>query len=807
MSQKLLAPVVCLSFLFGCSEEQPLEESISASSVTPTVVSGNPTCASLGLGDSEFRVNSPVAGTTAYSVAGGTVTITINAAGQILDFTSTFPLDGVIVKGGTLANVYAYDPEASSDTGLRSPNLSNGNIPQISHFSICYDIIPCEHVVCDAPASECLEEGVCNPATNLCEYAPKASGTECRAANGVCDVAEVCDGSSGECPSDGYASAATECRGSAGDCDPAEYCTGSSTDCPADALSPSTTACRDADGACDVAEYCTGSDPVCPGDDHSTALCRPADGVCDAPEYCDGASDDCPADGYTTGGICRAADGICDVAEVCSGSSPSCPADGYVGAGTTCRGSDGICDVAEVCTGSSAACPSDGYVAGGTECRGSTGVCDVAELCTGSSADCPSNAYKPGGTQCRAGSGICDVAEACTGGSADCPSDGYVPAGTECRAAAGVCDTPEVCTGGASQCPADSVVGAGTTCRAAAGVCDSAEACNGIDVTCPTDGYLSGTTCRASANECDVEETCSGASVSCPADSGGSCSLCGNKFYDASADGTYDASESGISGWVITITGPVSMTTTTDSSGAFDFDSLPLGDYTVCESAANEDNWMQTAPPTYCFDVHVPSGDSSCDLDFGNLCLGAGGGHTPGFWSNRNGARAFKSTDGGAAALALLVSLNLANADGSAFNPANYNAFKTWLLDSTAVNMAYKLSTHLAAMELNVWSGFVDRHALVFAPGATGANDLGFIEIELLMNEANAALGADSYTPEGDANRAYQEALKNALDAGNNNLNFVQDEACAHTFGDAASKKGVMTKGLPTLPMSGLQLQ
>jgi hypothetical protein len=41
------------------------------------------------------------------------------------------------------------------------------------------------------------------------------------------------------------------------------------------------------------------------------------------------------------------------------------------------------------------------------------------------------------------------------------------------------------------------------------------------------------------------------------------------------------------------------------------------------------------------------------------------------------------------------------------------------------------------------------------------------------MTAANNALGADGYTPSGDANRKLQEALKDVLDKANNNANFV----------------------------------
>lgn len=87
---------------------------------------------------------------------------------------------------------------------------------------------------------------------------------------------------------------------------------------------------------------------------------------------------------------------------------------------------------------------------------------------------------------------------------------------------------------------------------------------------------------------------------------------------------------------------------------------------------------------------------------------------------------------------------------------------------------ASMLSVQLSAMVLNLRHGFVSGGALVYAPGASSANANGFTTIAALISEANATLGVDGYTVDGDPLRAYQEALKNALDKANNNLNFVQ---------------------------------
>ncbi|HJX63644.1 MAG TPA: hypothetical protein VJ860_06790 [Polyangia bacterium] len=60
------------------------------------------------------------------------------------------------------------------------------------------------------------------------------SSTVCRAAAGVCDVAENCTGTAAACPPDVLASASTVCRVSTGACHPAETCTGGSPTCPTD---------------------------------------------------------------------------------------------------------------------------------------------------------------------------------------------------------------------------------------------------------------------------------------------------------------------------------------------------------------------------------------------------------------------------------------------------------------------------------------------------------------------------------------------------------------------------------------------
>lgn len=260
----------------------------------------------------------------------------------------------------------------------------------------------------------------------------------------------------------------------------------------------------------------------------------------------------------------------------------------------------------------------------------------------------------------------------------------------------------------------------------------------------------------------------------------------GMKYYDANTNGQWDGGEPGIAGWPIDFTDAASGTLITDSSGNFS-DSFVADTYTFAEQVAGSP-WIQTGNTVdqtsggtvslsgFVYTVILADGDIVNGLNFGNICVGAGGGHTLGFWSNKNGQATMN--DGGTLApeLALLSGLNLRTAAGGDFNPTTYAQFRTWLLNATATNMAYMLSAQLAAMELNVEAGFVNGSALIYAPGTTSANANGFATVNAVMAEANTELGAHGLTLSGSPYRSYQEALKNALDNANNNLTFVQPD-------------------------------
>ncbi len=234
------------------------------------------------------------------------------------------------------------------------------------------------------------------------------------------------------------------------------------------------------------------------------------------------------------------------------------------------------------------------------------------------------------------------------------------------------------------------------------------------------------------------------------------------KFYDANANGIHDGGELEITGWQVSYNLIPGLTPVL-------VDPIAPGDYTVAEGTPVETNWLHTTPTSV--SVTIEDGENEI-VKFGNVCLGAGGGMTLGFWSNKNGQALVGADD-----LAMLVALNLRNANGSHFDPASKLALKNWLLAGTAVNMANMLSVQLAAMELNVFNGKVSGDALVY-----GGPTLGFLTINALMTLANTDLGLHGNTTASGPERSYQEALKNALDAANNNLNFVQATACPFSF-------------------------
>ncbi|MCX8183366.1 MAG: hypothetical protein N3F08_02980 [Crenarchaeota archaeon] len=243
--------------------------------------------------------------------------------------------------------------------------------------------------------------------------------------------------------------------------------------------------------------------------------------------------------------------------------------------------------------------------------------------------------------------------------------------------------------------------------------------------------------------------------------------ISGCVFYDSNVNGVRDAGEPVLSNIRVELWVGEDRATLTSTGSTYTFYNA-WGEYTVKVVLAK--NWASTSPQAVT--VKVEQGDTVIS-DFGVVRIGCyGGGHTLGFWSSKNGETQIKDNPGGESTeLTMLCSLNLRTQDGDYFEPGSYSELRSWLLSANAVNMAYMLSVQLAAMALNVEAGFVRGDAVVYAPGVKPGTD--FLTINELIDRANYSLGLDGDTPSGDPYRVYQELIKNALDAANNNLNFV----------------------------------
>ena len=200
-------------------------------------------------------------------------------AGELPDVPSLDTPEIIVEAGGSLPEVPVVPVDGGKpDVPILPDGPADGQVPDAREANR------------DVAVGICAPGGVIQPA-----------GTPCRPADGLCDIAETCDGVTADCPADKLVAAGKECRATAGDCDIAETCKGTSPDCPADGFKQAGASCRAAvPGGCDIAESCTGSSATCPVDSlaPSTTVCRAStDGnKCDPAEYCTGSSVTCPAD-------------------------------------------------------------------------------------------------------------------------------------------------------------------------------------------------------------------------------------------------------------------------------------------------------------------------------------------------------------------------------------------------------------------------------------------------------------------------------------------------------------------------------
>lgn len=97
-------------------------------------------------------------------------------------------------------------------------------------------------------------------------------------------------------------------------------------------------------------------------------------------------------------------------------------------------------------------------------------------------------------------------------------------------------------------------------------------------------------------------------------DQGGT--ITGRKFFDVNNNGSKDIGERGVKEWLITATGPITLTTRTNYRGRYWF-TVPLGSYTLTEEF--KPNWTQKYPLSGSWVVNVATPDTLIDsIHFGN---------------------------------------------------------------------------------------------------------------------------------------------------------------------------------------------
>jgi len=352
--------------------------------------------------------------------SGGVCDVAENCTGE----SAECPVDG-FVSSNTVCRADAGQCDvADSCTGSSASCPNDGFEPQGTDCS--FDENPCTD-------DECNGAGACVAGANsdVCDDGLFCNGTDtcvdgaCTGHSGdPCAGGGICGDNCVEATDSCFDLAGTVCRASGGVCDVAETCTGSSGDCPANDFVSSATTCRASGGVCDVAEQCTGSTATCPND------------------------------GFVTGGTsCRASAGVCDLAESCTGSTATCPNNGFVAGGTVCRADAGDCDVAETCNGSAATCPAQGFEPNGTTCTTDGNVC-TTDQCNSSgtcqhvnnTVPCDDGLFCTVGDTC--GAGQCTGTARVCGDEVSCTIDSCNEATNSCEfdPQNSRCDDEDLCT-------------------------------------------------------------------------------------------------------------------------------------------------------------------------------------------------------------------------------------------------------------------------------------------------------------------------------------------------------------------------
>ncbi len=229
-------------------------------------------------------------------------------------------------------------------------------------------------------------------------------------------------------------------------------------------------------------------------------------------------------------------------------------------------------------------------------------------------------------------------------------------------------------------------------------------------------------------------------------------------FEDANRNGLRDAGEAGVAGAEVVLIGAGgSVPATTGSDGAYVFEDVDAGEYTV-ELSVPTGSVATTASSfavTVCDCAPVTVGDFGLDTevlpcDAKPLCY---------WWSWQGVCEAEQ-----AGILPTLPMLCIVNTFGHYVSPCSKWHLKWYLRFQNAWNMAYSLSAQLVAMHANVLTGRVSAACVIDDPC------LGVMTVAELMQQSVASLCAHRYTPPCSGPARHQQArLRNALWRANNN--------------------------------------